>query len=62
MLTPLNFREAAAALPCSESTLRRLNKQGIFKGITYRVGKRIFFIPDKLEEWKIRGGTPQERI
>lgn len=59
MITPLNVKEACAAIPCSESTLRRLNRQGKFKGITYRVGKRLFFLPDKLDEWKRNGGTAQ---
>lgn len=57
MLTPLSFSEAAAAIPCSISMLRRLHKKGVFKGVSYRVGSRIYFNPDKLQEWKENGGT-----
>lgn len=57
MITPLSFSEAAAAIPCSISMLRRLHKKGVFKGVSYRVGSRIYFNPDKLEEWKANGGT-----
>ena len=59
MITSLDFKEAAAAIPCSEATLRRLHKSGKLEGLHYHIGGRIYFIADKLDEWRINGGTKQ---
>jgi hypothetical protein len=57
LITPLDFKEAAAAIPCSERTLRRLHKQGKLEGLYYLVGNRIYFIQDELDKWQRNGGT-----
>jgi hypothetical protein len=62
MITPLDFKEAAAAIPCSERTLRRLHKCGKLENLYYLVGNRIYFIEDKLDEWRINGGTKQDML
>jgi hypothetical protein len=60
MITPLNVKEACAAIPCCESMLRRMKRTGqLPKDTYYYVGRRLFFLPDKLDEWKRNGGTAQ---
>lgn len=56
----LNVKEACAAIPCCESMLRKMMHNGnLPKGVYYRVGRRIFFNSDKLDEWKAKGGSVQ---
>lgn len=60
MFTPLNVKEACAMIPCTASTLYKFKKNGQLPRDTYYyVGRRLFFIPDKLDEWKRNGGTAQ---
>ena len=53
----LSPTEAAEFLHISRGMLAKLQRQGIFEGIFYRVGTRIFYIKSKLQEWAMLGGT-----
>lgn len=55
----LSIPEAAAALPCSTRQVYRLIRERQLEGTYYRVGRRIFFKADKLEQWKENGGSVQ---
>lgn len=55
----LNVPEAAAVLPCCTRQVYRLIREKQLEGTYYRVGRRIFFKADKLEQWKENGGSIQ---
>lgn len=49
--------EAAKFLHCSRRQLYYLLKHHEFNGTYYRIGRRVFFSKEKLQEWKDAGGT-----
>lgn len=54
----LTIKEAAALLPCNRSTIRCMMHDGrLPKSTYYHIGTRMYFLPDKLDEWKHNGGT-----
>lgn len=58
----LTVKEAAAFLHCSERQIYRLLREHKLSGTFYRIGKRIFFRAESLENWINKGGTLQFEV
>ncbi len=56
ILTPT---EAAKFLGIGMNTLYKMQREGYFDGVFYRVGRRVLYIKSKLQEWAESGGTLQ---
>ena len=48
--------EAAAFIPCSLTKLFYLEKSGVLEGCYYLVGRRKFYIVERLRAWQEAGG------
>lgn len=55
----LDVKEAAKVFPCSEREVYELIRRKQLEGTYYRIGRRVFFNSDKLDEWKANGGSAQ---
>lgn len=57
----LTSEEAAEFLHCSRREIYYLLKRRELDGTYYRIGRRVFFNKEKLQEWKDAGGTEHIR-
>lgn len=48
--------EAAEFLGCSKSAFYGLEKSGRLDGLYYKIGRRKYYIKEKLEAWAMGGG------
>ncbi len=48
--------EAAQFLGCGLTKLYELVKSGALDGTYYKIGNRLLFIAQKLEDWMLEGG------
>ncbi|MBQ9096840.1 MAG: helix-turn-helix domain-containing protein [Clostridia bacterium] len=56
----LTRSEAADFIGCSKSKLYSMEKAGFLKGTYYQIGRRRFYITEKLENWMKNGGEARE--
>ncbi|MBR6646318.1 MAG: helix-turn-helix domain-containing protein [Clostridia bacterium] len=52
----LTRQEAAEFLGCSMTAFYGLEKSGQLDGTYYKIGRRRFYIKEKLEDWAMSGG------
>lgn len=52
----LTREEAAEFIGCSRSKLYGMEKGKLLEGTYYQIGRRRYYITEKLEEWIQKGG------